>query len=331
MSFSLDFPHVSQQTPAATAVFRQTVQDFKVTENLGFEPSGTGEHVFLHIRKRGENTQWLAGQIASFAGVDKRDVGFSGMKDRWAETTQWFSVYLPKGPEPDWQSFATQTDAGIDLLAASRHHQKLRRGEHASNHFVIRLTDIDVSDELPQRLARIQQQGVPNYFGEQRFGREGNNLHLAAEWLEEGKRIKSRNLRGMVMSAARSWLFNQVLAQRVLVATWNRIIEGDLQTEAGLPTGPLWGRGRSGTQAQAADLERAALEPWQVWANGLEHCGLNQERRALVLLPENLEWELSGTSLTLSFGLPPGQFATALLREVAQLRQPAEDLGGRAC
>jgi len=319
MSYSLDFPH-ALGAPTATAVLRQTVQDFQVDENLGFEPSGSGEHVFLHIRKRGENTQWLAGQIARFAGVDKRDVGFSGLKDRWAETTQWFSVYLPKGPEPDWQNLASETGADMELLAVSRHQQKLRRGEHASNRFVICLVEFQAEPDLPQRLAAIAKQGVPNYFGEQRFGRDGNNLVLAAEWLEQGKRIKARNLRGMVMSAARSWLFNQVLARRVEAGNWNRVIEGDALSEAGQPSGPLWGRGRSAAQGEAGELERNTLETWDVWTNGLEHCGLNQERRSLVLLPEDFEWRLDEASLTVSFALPPGQFATAVLREIARLR-----------
>ena len=319
MSFSLDFSH-ALGTPTSTAVLRQTVQDFKVTEDLGFEPSGAGEHVFLHIRKRGENTQWLAGQIARFAGVDKRDVGFSGLKDRWAETTQWFSVYLPKGPEPDWQDFAAGTEADMDLLRVARHHQKLRRGEHASNRFTIRLAELEPADDLKQRLEMIAEQGVPNYFGEQRFGREGNNLILAAEWLEQGKRIKARNLRGMVMSAARSWLFNQVLARRVAVDNWRQAIDGDALSETGMPTGPLWGRGRSITQGGAAELEQKVLAPWEAWTNGLEHCGLNQERRSLVLQPENFEWQLHDNALTVSFALPPGQFATAVLREIARLR-----------
>lgn len=318
MSYSLDFPH-ALGTPTATAVLRQTVQDFRVDENLGFEPSGSGEHVFLHIRKRGENTQWLAGQIACFAGVDKRDVGFGGLKDRWAETTQWFSVYLPKGPEPDWRELAGETGADMDLLAVSRHQQKLRRGEHASNRFVIRLAEFQAGADLPQRLKTIAEQGVPNYFGEQRFGRDGNNLVLAAEWLEEGKRIKARNLRGMVMSAARSWLFNQLLAGRVKAGTWNQIIDGDAVNEAGQPTGSLWGRGRSTADGEAAALERTLLAPWESWTHGLEHCGLNQERRSLVLLPEAFEWRMDEDALVVSFTLPPGQFATAVLREIAQL------------
>lgn len=321
MTFSLDFPR-ALTNPASSAVFRQTVQDFQVVEELGFDPSGQGEHCFLHIRKRGENTQWVADRIAEFANVASRDVGFCGLKDRWAETTQWFSVYLPKGPEPDWYQFTETTDANIELLTVSRHHQKLRRGNHAQNHFVIRLTDLKPSEDLHQRLALIAEQGVPNYFGEQRFGRDAGNLQRAAEWLEQGRAIKSRNQRGMIISAARSWLFNQVLAYRVLHNCWNQRVDGDVVSDQGVPCGPLWGRGRSATQGKAAQIENAVLASWQSWANGLEHCGLNQERRPLVLQPRSLRWQLDDSQLTLHFGLPPGQFATALLREIVTL-EPA--------
>lgn len=320
MTFSLDFPHL-QEAPASSAVFRSSVQDFRVIEELGFEPSGAGDHSLLHVRKRGENTQWLAERIADFASVDKRDVGFCGLKDRWAETSQWFSVYKPKGDEPDWTAFAAETEADIDLLAASRHHQKLRRGMHVRNRFIIRLTELQAAEDLPERLNAVSQ-GVPNYFGEQRFGREGNNLNKAAEWLEQGKRIKARNLRGLVTSAARSWLFNQVLAHRVKMGNWNHTVSGDVLTDEHLPTGPLWGRGRSPAQDEAAALEQAALAPWEQWTHGLEYCGLNQERRPLVLMPQGFEWQLEEGVLTVAFGLPPGQFATAVLREIANVQTP---------
>lgn len=322
MTFSLDFPR-ALANPASLAVFRQTVQDFQVVEELGFDPSGHGEHCFLHIRKRGENTQWVADRIADFAGVASRDVGFCGLKDRWAETTQWFSVYLPKGPELDWHQFIESTDANVELLAVNRHHQKLRRGSHAQNHFIIRLTELKLSEDLPQRLTTVAEQGVPNYFGEQRFGRAANNLQLATEWLEQGRVIKSRNQRGMVISAARSWLFNQVLAHRVLHHKWNKAVDGDVVTDQGMPCGPLWGRGRSAATGEAAEIEQTVLSSWPSWTNGLEHCGLNQERRPLVLMPNALQWQLEDTQLTLRFGLPPGQFATAVLRELVTL-QPAQ-------
>jgi tRNA pseudouridine13 synthase len=319
MRFSLDFPWAQAQ-PQATAVFRATVDDFQVVEELGFEPSGVGEHVLLHIRKRGENTQWVADRIADFAGVKKQDVGFCGLKDRWAITTQWFSVYLPKGPEPDWQAFVQSSEANIELLAVARHQQKLRRGAHQRNFFVIRLTELEADQDLPNRLATIREQGVPNYFGEQRFGREGNNLQMAADWLEQGKRVKSRSLRGLVTSAARSWLFNQVLAHRVEQGNWNRSIDGDVLSSDGLPQGPLWGRGRSAAQGEAALIEQQVLQPWQSWTEGLEHCGLQQERRPLALMPEAFSWQQDEDSLIVQFGLLPGQFATAVLREIAQLR-----------
>lgn len=327
MRFSLDFPH-AYGTPSIAASFRETPEDFLVDEELDFEPAGEGEHVYLHIRKRGENTDWLAGRIARFAGTEKKDVSFAGLKDRHAITSQWFSVYLPKGPEPDWREFAAHSGADIKLLNAARHTRKLRRGEHARNRFCIRLhfaSDQAAVADIEPKLEQIKTSGVPNYFGEQRFGREANNLVLAADWLEHGKRLKDRRLRGMVMSAARSWLFNQVLSNRISQGAWPRAIEGDVTDETGSPTGPLWGRGRSQATGPAAEAESAALAPWAQWRDGLEHCGLNQERRPLVSYPQTMDWQIESGILTLRFGLAPGQFATAVLREIAALTEAPRD------
>src|SRR5690606_7634888 len=157
---------------------------------------------------------WVAEKLAKFFAVKPFDVGYCGMKDRNAVTTQWFSIYLPKYDEGqvDWQSFASNIDAQIELLQYGRHKQKLRRGMHGGNHFAIHLRDISENPDLNERLAHIAKFGVPNYFGEQRFGREGNNLDEVARWVETGRLPKSRNKKSIILSAARSFLFNQVLS-----------------------------------------------------------------------------------------------------------------------
>jgi tRNA pseudouridine13 synthase len=317
VDFSLDFPF-AYGAPLASGKFRSLPEDFQVDEDLGFEPSGTGEHVLLHVRKRGENTAWLAEQIARLAGVPVLDVGFCGRKDRHAVTTQWFSVYLPKGTEPDWQILDTES---VQVLQVARHGQKLRRGAHRANRFVIRLRDIQCDDKM-QLAARIQQvlsSGVPNYFGEQRFGRGGNNLHQAQTLLVEGKRIRNKQERGMVLSAARSWLFNQVLAERVRRGNWQVLLPGDPQPA---PSGPLWGRGRPTSTDQTRILEQTVLEPWSEWCAGLEHVGLSQERRPLALPIAQADWCWLEQDLQLSFTLSSGEFATAVLRELIRL-EPA--------
>jgi len=309
--------HYAYSKPEIEADFRTENEDFQVDEELGFEPCGSGEHVYLHLRKNGDNTQWLAKTIARVAGVKNFDVGLCGQKDRHAITTQWFSVYLPKGPEPDWSELNTET---TDLLQVTRHSQKLRRGMHECNHFNVRLRNIDGdTSQLPQVLDRIKENGVPNYFGEQRFGRDGGNLTQAEGLLVERRAIKNRQVRGMVMSAARSYLFNHVLSARVRDGSWLKKLEGEL-TLNDASTGPLWGRGRLATSSECLALEQNILQPMQSWCGGLEHVGLSQERRMLCLVPQNFTYALDNAELTLSFSLPPGTYATALLREICQLK-----------
>lgn len=318
MSFDLTFSHV-QQAPQETAIFRQQVKDFIVVEDLGFMPSGEGEHVYVEIRKRSANTSWISDKLAEFFGVKRMDVSYSGMKDRHAETTQWFSAYLPgKKNNFDWPAFVSQAEADVEVLQSARHNQKLRRGTHRSNHFKIRLRSLSSNDDLQTRLRFLQEHGAPNYFGEQRFGHDGGNLVWASDWLENGTVIRNKQKRGMVMSAARSYLFNLVLAERVRQGNWNSLLEGD-PSDSGQSTGPLWGRGRNESSSQTADIEAAALAVQAQWLEGLEHCGLNQERRPLVLKPNDLHWQFDSEGLEISFSLLPGQYATALLRELCLL------------
>lgn len=317
--FSLDFP-LAYGALTARGEFRSVPEDFQVDEELGYEPSGTGEHVFLQVRKRGENTAWVAEKIAAVAGVNHNDVGYCGRKDRHAVTTQWFSIYLPKPAEsgaPDWLLLNSDS---IQILAVSRHQHKLRRGEHQRNHFVIRLRNLQTSDRdlLAEKINHIFAQGVPNYFGEQRFGHGGNNLREAQAILVDGKRYKDKQKRGLMLSAARSYLFNQVLAARVKANNWLQLLEGESET----PTAPLWGRGRSKVSGEVEALEAQVLSTWSDWANGLEHSGLLQERRSLVLLPESASWRWLGADLELSFALSAGEFATSVLHEMVELMVP---------
>jgi tRNA pseudouridine13 synthase len=317
MTYRLDMPF-AHGGPLTQALFRTRPEDFQVIEDLGFVPEGEGEHQYLRITKRGANTQWVADAIARFAGVKPQDVGFCGLKDRHGIATQWFSVYLPKREPPDWQLLAANSGGDLEVEQVTAGRRKLRRGQHAGNHFVIVLRSASSFPlvALEERLARIASQGVPNYFGEQRFGREGNNLLAAARWLEEGVPLGRLGSKGMIISAARSHLFNLVLAARVSRGDWNQLIGGDI---AQAPSGPLWGRGRPLVSEDTLAVEEGALAHLALWRRGLEHCGLLQERRPLVLLPVDMKWALSSEAVTLQFFLPPGQFATCMLREAFEL------------
>lgn len=324
---------------AGTGVIRSTPEDFQVDEIVGFSPDDEGEHLLVQIRKRKTNTQWLAGQLAKLAGIPVKDVGFAGLKDRHAVTTQWFSLGMAGRPEPEWSKLE---DELIQVLAVHKHRRKLRRGSLRGNRFTLRIRELSADQTLlEKRLTQLKTSGMPNYFGEQRFGHGYNNLGQADLLFSPARPRMSRSLRGLVISAARSQLFNQVLAERIEQDIWNIPLPGDYFKLDGSrggfscheeedeilaqrcreldihPTGPLWGRGLNLVNEDAGDLEARVLEPFELWRNGLEHVGLEQERRSLRISLKDLTWQfLQDGSLALEFFLPAGCFATALLREL---------------
>ncbi|MDZ7663161.1 tRNA pseudouridine(13) synthase TruD [Thiohalophilus sp.] len=321
--------------PTVTGVLRQRVDDFVVEEQLGFEPIGEGQHVWLWIEKRERNTQDIAQLLARHAGVRSNAVGFSGMKDRRAITRQWFSLDLAGKVGPDWSALS---DDGLSILQATRHGKKLRRGVHKTNRFEITLRDLQGDTAtLHDRLTAIGQSGVPNYFGAQRFGRDEANLDWARR-LFAGERINNRNKRSIYLSAARSLLFNQLLSQRVSEGTWQRALEGDVMQLAGShsifvpeaidetiqqrlmemdihPTGPLWGRGELKSGGTVKAMEQQLADAYPDYCQGLEQAGLKQERRSLRLAVKQLDWFQQGRQLTLGFELETGAYATGVIRE----------------
>jgi len=325
--------------PVATGRLRVEIDDFQVDEQLGFAPDGDGEHWLLQVEKRDANTHWVAGQLARFAGVAARDVSYSGLKDRRAIANQWFSVHDPKRRLLDW------SDASCDefsVIVAERHRRKLRRGSHRANRFRIRIRDLRETGKLEERLDSVARLSVPNYFGEQRFGRGGANIGKALAMFATRARV-DRHHRSIYLSAARSWLFNRVLAARVLRGVWNQAIEGEVfaldgtrsvfsetpdealrKRLAGLdvhPTGPMWGRGGLAPTGQCLALEARVLAAWPVLLEGLESAGLDQQRRALRLNTGELKWHRADPGvLELQFDLGRGAFATSVLREIVSIR-----------
>ncbi len=329
-----------------TARIRVSAEDFFVEELPAFEASGAGEHLLLTIEKRGMNTAFAAKRIAAWAGVDESAIGQAGMKDRHAVTRQRFTVWLPKKVAPDFD--ALQSD-DLRVLDHAWHARKLPRGALAGNRFVLVLREVEGQrDAIDARLQAIATQGVPNYFGEQRFGRGGNNVQQAVAMFA-GRRVK-REERSMLLSAARSELFNRVLAARVEAGTWNSALDGEVwmldgsrsvfgpealtdELQARLdafdihPTGPLWGEGelRSGDVAREVELAAMQGDSATRLRNGLERAGLKQERRALRLQPTELRWQwLDDAALELRFALPPGCYATTVLRELGDITDAAE-------
>ncbi len=335
--FDFDFKHV-YGGQCASAVLRHQPEDFQVGEMLDIPLSGAGEHHWLHIQKRNTNTEWLARQLAKLAGVPARDVSYAGLKDRIALTTQWFSIRLPGKSEPDWQQIETDD---VKLLSSGRHISKLRRGAHRGNRFVLVLRDVVGEREvINQRLSKVLAKGVPNYFGEQRFGHGGKNVENGVLLLNGEIKVKDRHKRSLYYSSVRSYFFNKILSARVETGSWcqlllgeavilsgtnshflaetvdeslsKRLLEGDVH-----PSAPLWGRGRTASSLNALDYEQSILAEYQDVLNAMEHAGLEQARRSLRLLVPDLQWRWQDDDyLQLSFSLPVGSYATALLREV---------------
>ena len=328
----------AQGRPVLRGRLRVTPEDFSVTELPSVEPAGEGEHVWLWVRKRNETTPRVAAQLARLADVHPRRVSYAGLKDRQAVTEQWFSVQLPGRDAPDWSALDSDT---MQVLRAARHTRKLRRGTLSGNRFRIVLRDTSGTlEEWQQRLGLIRTHGVPNYFGEQRFGRNASNLLTAQALFANPRKRMQRDRRGLALSAARSLLFNQVLSKRVQAGTWNRAIRGDAmqldgshsffivetldaELDARLerhdihPTGPLHGRGESPVQADCLELEQAVLREYAGWCSGLEAAGLKQDRRALRLVVSDLAGEASDDGdWQLQFSLPAGAYATTVLREL---------------
>lgn len=317
-----NLPHWPQSYPKteATGNLKQHNADFKVTEMPLVQPSGAAEdeHIWLYVEKNGANTAWVAKRIAELANVKEMDVGYAGMKDRHSISRQWFSVYLPRVAEPD---FSQLNDDEVTLLEQTRHSKKLRRGDLLGNHFEIRLRDIQGDQAAIERnLIQVKELGVPNYFGEQRFGHGGNNIEAGRAMLAGETRVKQRNKKSIYLSAIRSLLFNEVLAARIEQGHWGKTLEGDVLNEEQQATGPMWGRGRSAAAAQALEVEQKIIDKYATLADGLEHAGLKQERRDLVSKPQELTWqwlqEGEQTDLLLSFSLNAGHYATSVLKEL---------------
>ena len=326
--------------PPASGRLRSSPEDFRVEEILGFEPDGTGAHAMLFVEKRGANTGWVASQLARSLRVAVRDVGWSGQKDRNAVTRQAFTLPWPVIAPLD--ACLGHAGEGYRVLGASRHGRKLRPGSHRANRFEIRVRDLagDVA-ALASRLQQVVEQGVPDYFGPQRFGRAGSNLARAREWAAGGSAPRDRSQRGFALSAARSAVFNAVLAARVEQGSWNRLLPGEAVMLDGKrsffrsdgvdaelsarcaamdvhPSGPLWGRGESPATGEALGIEARIVAAESALCALLEAQGLEHERHSLRLPVRSFAWSIDGDVLTLSFELPRGAFATAVLHEIVR-------------
>ena len=342
------YAHRSDDNPAPRGDFRVKPEDFIVQEQLGFELSGEGEHMCLWVEKRGQNTVYVAKQLAKYANVRVRDVSYCGLKDRHGITRQWFCLPVPIKSDFDTQGFVLE---GVSILNAIRHSKKLRTSVHQGNQFSIVIRNIEIDEDeresIVQLLQTIEQNGVPNYFGEQRFGHDGNNLALAHRMFN-GEVIRDKKLKSIVISAARSYLFNQLLSARIQTHGLGQAIDGDIfklngsnsffkskfdediaarlaQQDIAVAL-PLPGSDKDLCEGQALDFKQQTLAQFEDFTCGLKPFNLSADVRAMVLMPQNLEYkwldnsdESPLVSLELTFTLGKGAFATSVLRELFDL------------
>lgn len=337
-----------------SAKLKTSAEDFIVEENIAVEFSGDGEHCWLYIRKTGCNTDWVAQQLAKYCKIKNLAVSYAGLKDRHAVTSQWFSVQLPGKPTPDWQAFEQSCSSkgqneSVQVLQSFRHNKKLQRGALKSNTFRITLRELsDRSDNtfelLKQRCDEIAANGVPNYFGAQRFGHDGNNLEQAEKLFSRPRYKLPKHKRSLYLSAARSWLFNRILSERIKLHVWNTRLPGDVfmldrksacfrddvASDAAAadaldnrlarneihPTAILWGEGDAMVSSKAAELESAVIDQFPVFRDGLIAARLQAQRRACRVVPHRMSCTRLGDDFVLNFTLPAGSYATMVLAEI---------------
>jgi tRNA pseudouridine13 synthase len=339
--------------PPASGLIRCVPEDFRVSEQLGFDLSGSGEHVFLHLQKRQLNSMELLERIARLSSVAPKNIGLSGLKDRNAVTRQWFSVGMAGRAEPDWRLL--EADGDVQLLAHGRHARKLRRGVHRANCFNLVVRDVQGDRRaIEQRLQLLRERGVPNYFGEQRFGRDGSTLEQARRWAASGGRRITHTKRGLYLSALRAFLFNTLLAARVDSGRWNQVLDGDVCLLHGTrslfhcetvdddirtrvlradlhPGLPLWGRGLGIAPGEVGDALQHLLGEHRGICEFLEQAGLEPAWRPTRLVADDFCWQFCDDgSLQLEFALGAGAYATALLAEFVLLRQGGAPAGASA-
>lgn len=331
--------------PLSTGLLRSQMSDFKVFEQLPYLPCGEGEHLFIHVRKTGSNTLFVARELAKYFKVKEQLVSYAGLKDRFAVTQQWFGVHVPGKQEYDLSDLVIE---GVEVLEYRRHNKKLRTGGLTGNRFELILRDISNLKALTERWQQIVEMGVPNYFGEQRFGIEGGNIDRALA-LFSGTKVKDKKKRGMYLSAARSDLFNQVINKRIIDNQFNTPQVGDVLMLAGTQsvflvdeldenvqqrfvekdldiTAPMWGAGELMTQGSVRHLEQDIADKNIEFSQGLPRFGLKQERRRIRLTISDTDIEVlqvkestaltNGKQVKVSFFLPAGCYATTVLREL---------------
>ena len=333
----MDLAYLQKTPPKQTALLKAECADFVVKEQLGYDMSGDGEFVAVKVRKTDCNTLFVGEQLAKFAGISARNMSYAGLKDRKAVTEQWFSLQMPGQPTPDFSQFSLE---GVEILDVTRHQRKIRIGSLQGNHFEILLRNTEETDELKERLDFLAKNGFPNYFTEQRFGRDGNNLTQALCWANGEINVKDRNKRSFYLSAARSEIFNLIVAKRIELGLAQQVLNGDILQLNGshswfmvdksedlaqlqqrlaqqdvLLTAPLIGE----EEKSAVDFEHEIFAQHQALFSLMRQERMKAARRPILMQPQQFQWQFEPNGLRLKFYLPAGSYATALIRELVNV------------
>ena len=333
----MDLAYLQKTPPKQTALLKAECADFVVKEQLGYDMSGDGEFVAVKVRKTDCNTLFVGEQLAKFAGISARNMSYAGLKDRKAVTEQWFSLQMPGQPTPDFSQFSLE---GVEILDVTRHQRKIRIGSLQGNHFEILLRNAEETDELKVRLDFLAKNGFPNYFTEQRFGRDGNNLTQALRWANGEIKVKDRHKRSFYLSAARSEIFNLIVSKRMELNLAQQILVGDVLQLNGshswfvvdesedlvqlqqrlaqqdvLLTAPLIGE----EEKSAVDFENEIFAQYQALFALMRQERMKAARRPILMQPQQFQWQFEPNGLRLQFDLPAGSYATALIRELVNV------------
>ena len=333
----MDLAYLQKTPPKQTALLKAECADFVVKEQLGYDMSGDGEFVAVKVRKTDCNTLFVGEQLAKFAGISARNMSYAGLKDRKAVTEQWFSLQMPGQQTPDFSQFSLE---GVEILDVTRHQRKIRIGSLQGNHFEILLRNAEETDELKVRLDFLAKNGFPNYFTEQRFGRDGNNLTQALRWANGEINVKDRNKRSFYLSATRSEIFNLIVAKRIELGLAQQVLNGDILQLNGshswfvvdesedlaqlqqrlaqqdvLLTAPLIGE----EEKSAVDFEHEIFAQHQALFDLMRQERMKAARRAILMQPQHFQWQFEPNGLRLQFALPAGSYATALIRELVNI------------
>ena len=333
----MDLAYLQKTPPKQTALLKAECADFVVKEQLGYDMSGDGEFVAVKVCKTDCNTLFVGEQLAKFAGISARNMSYAGLKDRKAVTEQWFSLQMPGQPTPDFSQFSLE---GVEILDVTRHQRKIRIGSLQGNHFEILLRNAEETDELKVRLDFLAKNGFPNYFTEQRFGRDGNNLTQALRWANGEINVKDRNKRSFYLSAARSEIFNLIVAKRIEIGLAQQVLNGDILQLNGshswfmvdesedlaqlqqrlaqqdvLLTAPLIGE----EEKSAVDFEHEIFAQHQALFTLMRQERMKAARRSILMQPQHFQGQFEPNGLRLKFYLPAGSYATALIRELVNV------------